>query len=152
MKTTVVHLMPTLMERQLDPNAAYLLQKAIEKRGIEILTGANTAAILGDGRVEKVQLQDGRILPADLVVMAVGISPHIALPKAAGLEVKRGMVVDDYMRTSDPDIYAVGECVEHRGLCYGLVAPLYEMARTSRGASWPASRRRVTRGRCSRPS
>jgi nitrite reductase (NADH) large subunit len=130
MKTTVVHLMPTLMERQLDPNAAYLLQKAIEKRGIEILTGANTAAILGDGRVEKVQLQDGRILPADLVVMAVGISPHIALPKAAGLEVKRGLMVDDFMRTSDPDIYAVGECVEHRGLCYGLVAPLYEMART----------------------
>jgi nitrite reductase (NADH) large subunit len=130
MKTTVVHLMPTLMERQLDPSAAYLLQKAIEKRGIDILTGANTSAILGDGKVEGVRLEDGRTLPADLVVMAVGIRPHIALARDAGLEVKRGVVVDDHLRTGDPNIYAVGECVEHRGACYGLVAPLYEMART----------------------
>ena len=130
MTTTVVHLMPTLMERQLDPNAAYLLQKAIEKRGIEVLTGANTSAILGDGKVEGVRLEDGRTLPADLVVMAVGIRPHVAIAKDAGLEVKRGVVVDDHLRTSDPDIYAVGECVEHRGACYGLVAPLYDMART----------------------
>jgi len=130
MTTTVVHLMPTLMERQLDPNAAYLLRKAIEKRGIEVLTGANTSAILGDGKVEGVRLEDGRTLPADLVVMAVGIRPHIAIAKDAGLEVKRGVVVDDHLRTSDPDIYAVGECVEHRGACYGLVAPLYDMART----------------------
>ncbi|TMJ28527.1 MAG: NAD(P)/FAD-dependent oxidoreductase [Alphaproteobacteria bacterium] len=129
MKTIVVHLMPTLMERQLDPSAAYLLQKAIEKRGIEVLTGANTSALLGDGRVEAVRLEDGRTLPADLVVMAVGIRPHGAIAAAAGLEVKRGIVVDDHMRTTDPDIYAVGECVEHRGACYGLVAPLYEMAR-----------------------
>jgi len=130
MKTTVVHLMPTLMERQLDPNAAYLLQKAIEKRGIEILTSANTNAILGDDKVEAVRLEDGRTLPADLVVMAVGIRPHTALAKEAGLEVKRGIVVDDCLRTSDPSIFAVGECVEHRGQCYGLVAPLYDMART----------------------
>ncbi len=130
MKTTVVHLMPTLMERQLDPNAAYLLQKAIEKRGIEILTGANTHAILGDAWVTGVRLEDGRTLPADLVVMAVGIKPNITLAKEAGLEVKRGLVVDDHLRTSDPAIYAVGECVEHRGQCYGLVAPLYEMAKT----------------------
>ena len=130
MKTTVVHLMPTLMERQLDPNAAYLLKKAIEKRGIEILTEANTAAIVGDSHVEGVRLQDGRVLPADLVVMAVGIRPHSALAKEAGIEVKRGIVVDDFMRTSDASVYAVGECVEHRGACYGLVAPLYEMART----------------------
>lgn len=130
MKTTVIHLMPTLMERQLDPNAAYLLQKAIEKRGIEILTSANTSAILGDGKVEAVRLDDGRTLPADLVVMAVGIRPHVALAKDAGLEVKRGVVVDDFLRTSDPSIHAVGECVEHRGNCYGLVAPLYEMAKT----------------------
>ncbi len=130
MTTTVVHLMPTLMERQLDPNAAYLLQKAIEKRGITILTEANTSAILGDGKVEAVRLEDGRNLPADLVVMAVGIRPHAALAKDAGLEVKRGLVVDDHMRTSDENIFAVGECVEHRGQCYGLVAPLYEMAKT----------------------
>lgn len=130
MKTTVVHLMPTLMERQLDPNAAYLLQRAIEKRGIEILTGANTSAILGDGRVEAVRLEDGRTIAADLVVMAVGIRPNTALAKEAGLEVKRGLLVDDFLRTSDDNIYAVGECVEHRGQCYGLVAPLYEMAKT----------------------
>ena len=130
MKTTVVHLMPTLMERQLDPNAAYLLQKAIEKRGIEVLTGANTNAILGDSKVTAVRLQDGRTLPADLVVMAVGIRPNTALAKDAGLEVKRGLVVDDFLRTNDENIFAVGECVEHRGQCYGLVAPLYEMAKT----------------------
>jgi nitrite reductase (NADH) large subunit len=130
MKTTVVHLMPTLMERQLDPNAAYLLQKAIEKRGITVLTSANTNAILGDGHVTGVRLEDGRTLPADLVVMAVGIRPHFALAKEAGLEVKRGIVVDDHLRTSDANIFAIGECVEHRGQCYGLVAPLYEMAKT----------------------
>jgi len=130
MKTTVVHLMPTLMERQLDPNAAYLLQKAIEKRGITVLTSANTNAILGDSHVTAVRLEDGRTLPADLVVMAVGIRPNFALAKEAGLEVKRGIVVDDHLRTSDANIYAIGECAEHRGLCYGLVAPLYEMAKT----------------------
>ncbi len=130
MKTTVVHLMPTLMERQLDPNAAYLLQKAIEKRGIEILTGANTSAILGNDKAEAVRLDDGRTLPADLVVMAVGIRPNATLARDAGLEVKRGLVVDDFLRTSDENIFAVGECVEHRGQCYGLVAPLYDMART----------------------
>jgi nitrite reductase (NADH) large subunit len=130
MKVTVVHLMPTLMERQLDPNAAYLLQKAIEKRGIEILTEANTNAILGDSHVTGVRLKDGRNLPADLVLMAVGIRPNTLLAKEAALEVKRGLVVDDHLRTSDANIYAVGECVEHRGQCYGLVAPLYEMAKT----------------------
>ena len=130
MKTTVVHLMPTLMERQLDPNAAYLLQKAIEKRGIEVLTSANTSAILGHDKAEAVRLDDGRILPADIVIMAVGIRPNMRIAKEAQLEVKRGVVVDDYMRSSDPNIFAVGECVEHRGQCYGLVAPLYEMART----------------------
>src|SRR5262245_15835327 len=130
MKTTVVHLMPTLMERQLDPNAAYLLQKAIEKRGIEIHTGANTNAILGDDRATAVRLEDGRSLPADLVVMAVGIRPHTALARDAGLKVNRGIVVDDFLRTSDKNIFAIGECVEHRGQCYGLVAPLYEMAKT----------------------
>jgi nitrite reductase (NADH) large subunit len=130
MDVTVVHLMPTLMERQLDPNAAYLLKKTIEKRGIEVLTEASTSAILGIDRAEAVRLEDGRTLPADLVVMAVGIRPNIVLAREAGLEVKRGVVVDDHLRTSDASIFAVGECVEHRGQCYGLVAPLYDMART----------------------
>ncbi|MFN4281328.1 MAG: nitrite reductase large subunit NirB [Alphaproteobacteria bacterium] len=131
MKVTVVHLMPTLMERQLDPAAGHLLEQAIALRGIEVITRANTKAILGDGRVTAVQLDDGRELPADIVVMAVGIRPNLALAKAAGLECGRGVKVDDAMLTSDPDILAVGECVEHRGLCYGLVAPLYEMAKVA---------------------
>ncbi len=129
MEVTVLHLMPTLMERQLDPAAAYLLEKALAARDITILTKADTQAIVGDGKVEGVALKDGRVLPADLVVMAVGIRPAAQLAKAAGLEVHRGIVVDDGMRTSDPAIYALGECAEHRGQCYGLVAPLYESAK-----------------------
>jgi nitrite reductase (NADH) large subunit len=129
MKVSVVHLMPTLMERQLDPSAGYLLEKAITARGIDVYTKANTEAILGADCVTGVKLKDGTILPADLVVMAVGIRPNFGLGKAAGLECNRGIVVDDMLLTSDPDIFAVGECVEHRGQCYGLVAPLYEMAK-----------------------
>lgn len=128
MEVTVVHLMPTLMERQLDAAAGYLLKKAIEERGIKVLTGANTKAIVGNGKVEGVQLEDGTVIPASLVVMAVGIRPNAQLGKLAGLTVNRGIVVDDQMRTSDPDIFALGECVEHRGATYGLVAPLYDMA------------------------
>ncbi|WP_274389709.1 nitrite reductase large subunit NirB [Azospirillum doebereinerae] len=129
MEVTVIHLMPTLMERQLDPSAGTLLQRELERRGIEVLTGADTAEILGSDRVEAVLLKDGRELPADLVVMAVGIRPNMALGKAAGLDCGRGIRVDDAMRTSDPAVFAVGECVEHRGLTYGLVAPLFEMAK-----------------------
>ena len=129
MNVTVIHLMPTLMERQLDPAAGYLLEQAIGGRGIEVITKANTKAILGEDRVTGVRLEDGRELPADIVVMAVGIRPATSLAKAAGLTVNRGIVVDDGMHTSDPAILAVGECVEHRGTCYGLVAPLYEMAK-----------------------
>lgn len=128
MDVTVVHLMPTLMERQLDASAGYLLKKQIEQRGIKVLTGANTKSILGTSKVEGVELEDGTVLPASLVVMAVGIRPNAWLGKEAGLTVNRGIVVDDQMRTSDPDIFALGECVEHRGATYGLVAPLYEMA------------------------
>jgi nitrite reductase (NADH) large subunit len=130
MATTVVHLMPHLMERQLDAAAGYLLKGAMETRGVEVLTRANTKAILAeDGRVAGVALEDGRILPADLVVMAVGIRPNAALGKAAGLAVNRGVLVDDEMRTNDSAMFAVGECVEHRGQCYGLVAPLFDMAK-----------------------
>lgn len=129
MSVTVVHLMATLMERQLDAASAFLLRRALEGRGLTILTEANTASILGTDKVEGVRLKDGRELPADLVVMAVGIKPNADLAKAAGLTVERGIVVDDRMRTSDPAVVAVGECVQHRGNVYGLVAPLYEMAK-----------------------
>jgi nitrite reductase (NADH) large subunit len=129
MEVTVLHLMATLMERQLDQAAGHLLQKAIEARGIAVITRADTAEILGEEAVTGVRLKDGRVIEASLVVMAVGIRPNAALAKAAGVAVHRGVVIDDQMATSDPFIDAVGECVEHRGQCYGLVAPLYEMAR-----------------------
>jgi len=131
MDVTVLHVMPTLMERQLDPAAGYLLQKALESRGIKILTKANTKAIVGADRVEGVELADGTLLPATLVVMAVGIRPNIGLAKEAGLAVNRGIVVDERMVSSDPAILAIGECAEVGGRVYGLVAPLYEMARVA---------------------
>ncbi|HET7715474.1 MAG TPA: nitrite reductase large subunit NirB [Bauldia sp.] len=128
MEVTVLHLMPTLMERQLDESAGFMLEQAIKRRGIDVITRANTEAILGEHRVTGVRLDDGREIPADIVVMAVGIRPNAALAGNAGLMTGRGVIVNDRMETSDPDIYAVGECAEHRGICYGLVAPLYEMA------------------------
>jgi len=128
MDVTIVHVMPTLMERQLDPAAGYLLGEAIKARGIKVLTSANTKQILGDKRVTGLELADGTVLPADLVVMAVGIRPNAALAREAGLAVNRGIVVDAQMRTSDPAIYALGECAEVNGQCFGLVAPLYDMA------------------------
>ena len=129
MKVTVLHLMPTLMERQLDEAAGWLLKSALEARGQVILTEANTAEIVGTTCVEGVRLKDGTLIPASLVVMAVGIRPSVALARAAGLEVGRGIKVDDHMVTSDPAILAVGECVEHDGNVYGLVAPLWDMCR-----------------------
>lgn len=129
MKVTVVHLMPTLMERQLDEAAGWLLKTALEARGQTILTGADTAEIVGEGRVQAVRLKDGTEIAADLVVMAVGIRPAVALAREAGLDVGRGIRVDDRMVTSDPAVLAVGECVEHDGQVYGLVAPLWDMCR-----------------------
>ena len=129
MDTTVLHLMPTLMERQLDPISANLLKADLGKRGMTVLTEANTKQILGADRVEAVELNDGRVLKADLVVMAVGIRPNTALAKEAGLDVGRGIKVDDGMRTSDPAIFAVGECIEHRGAVFGLVAPIWDMTK-----------------------
>ncbi|MBZ9964557.1 nitrite reductase large subunit NirB [Mesorhizobium sp. BR1-1-2] len=131
MDVTVLHVMPTLMERQLDPAAGYLLQRAVEQRGIKVITKANTQAITGNGKVERVELADGTVIPATLVVMAVGIRPNAALAKEAGIAVNRGIVVDPGMRSNDPDIYALGECAEVNGQVYGLVAPLYEMARVT---------------------
>ncbi|SON55909.1 Nitrite reductase [NAD(P)H] [Hartmannibacter diazotrophicus] len=129
MDVTVLHLAGHLMERQLDESAGYLLQKDLEKRGIDVITRASTKAILGSNRVEGVVLEDGTELKADLVVMAVGIRPSVQVAKEAGLQVGRAIVVDAQMRTSDPDIYAVGECVEFNGTLFGLVAPLYDQAR-----------------------
>ncbi len=128
MDVTVLHLMPTLMERQLDESAGYLLEKAIRARGIEVITRANTKEILGDDKVTGVLLEDGTKLPADIVVMAVGIRPNGELGKQAGLDCARGILVNAQLQTSDPDIYSVGECVEFESNTYGLVAPLYDMA------------------------
>ena len=152
MDVTVVHLMPTLMERQLDPAAGHLLQRAIEARGIKVLTRANTKAIVGKGRVEGVELDNGTRLPADLVVMAVGIRPNMQLAKEAGITVNRGIVVDATMRTSDPDIFALGECAEADGQVFGLVAPLYEMANTRGRAARRRCRSELQVERARRPS
>jgi nitrite reductase (NADH) large subunit len=131
MQVAVVHLMDTLMERQLDTVAGKLLQRELDGRGLNFFTNGQTEAIVGTARVEGVRLADGREIPGDLAVMAIGIRPNVDLAKHCNLEINRGIVVDDGMRTSDPDIFAVGECVEHRGKSYGLVAPLYEMARVA---------------------
>ncbi|MDR3506571.1 MAG: nitrite reductase large subunit NirB [Caulobacteraceae bacterium] len=131
MKATVVHLMDVLMERQLDEAAGYLLTEALKARGVETVLGAQSEAILGtDGEVSGLQLKDGRVLPCNLLVMAVGIRPNAALARAAELAVGRGVVVDDQMRTCDPAVFAIGECAEHRGIAYGLVAPIWDMCRT----------------------
>ncbi|MGD8576654.1 MAG: nitrite reductase large subunit NirB [Thiohalophilus sp.] len=129
MNVTVIHLPDVLMERQLDTEAATLLREELEGRGLKIITDANTEALLGIDHVEKVRLKDGTELDADMVVMAVGIRPNISLAKNADLHCERGIVVNDTMQSFDPKIYAVGECVQHRGQTYGLVAPLFEQAK-----------------------
>lgn len=132
MAVTVVHVAPWLMERQLDEVAGKLLQKSLSERGLRFLIGAQTQELLGgdDGRVKAVRFKDGREVPADLVVMAVGIRPNTALAEQMRLHVNRGIVVSDTLQTvTDPRIYAVGECAAHRGIAYGLVAPLFEQAK-----------------------
>lgn len=132
MDVSVVHINDTLMERQLDKPAAKLLQQSLEARGMHFLLEASTAEILGDERVTGVRFKDGLEVEADLVVMAVGIKPNIALAKSTGLYCERGIVVNDTMQTiTDPKIYAIGECVQHRGIAYGLVAPLFEQAKVA---------------------
>jgi nitrite reductase (NADH) large subunit len=131
MKATVVHLMDVLMERQLDSAAGFLLTQALIERGVETVLSAQSEEILGEGgKVAGLRLKDGRVLPCSILVMAVGIRPATALAKAAMLPVGRGVMVDDQMRTGDADIFAVGECAEHRGVAYGLVAPIWDMCRT----------------------
>ena len=130
MEVTVLHLMPWLMERQLDETAARLLQQSLEARGLRFELQAQTEALIGEGRVRAVRLKDGRELPADLVVMAAGIRPNTALAERIGLHCQRGIAVTDTLQTvTDPRIYAVGECAAHRGVAYGLVAPLFEQAK-----------------------
>ncbi|WP_049823683.1 NAD(P)/FAD-dependent oxidoreductase [Bradyrhizobium sp. WSM2254] len=126
---TLLHLMDRLMERQLDGPAADLLKTLVERKGIRILLNASTKCIHGDGHVEAVELADGSRIETDAVIFAAGIKPNIALAKDAGIAVNRGIVVNDVMQTASPDIFALGECAEHRGTCYGLVEPAYEQAR-----------------------
>jgi nitrite reductase (NADH) large subunit len=129
MAVAVVHLMPTLMERQLDAAAGELLRRALAARGIEFFTEGQTEEILGADKAAGVLLADGREISADLVVLAIGIRPNVELARAAGLDVNRGILVGDDLRTSEPGIYAVGECIEHNGQVFGLVAPIWEQAK-----------------------
>lgn len=128
-KVTLLHLMDRLMERQLDPRAAAMLKKAVEARGVEVLLQAETSRVEGKKKVEAIALADGRRIEADMVVVAVGIRASTDVARTAGVEINRGIVVDDGLKTSLPDIHAIGECAEHRGVCYGLVEPAYEQAR-----------------------
>jgi nitrite reductase (NADH) large subunit len=144
-RVTLLHLMDRLMERQLDQRAALMLKRAVEAKGIAVRLQAQTARIAGSGRVEAVELRDGTTIAADAVVVAVGIRANIGLARAAGLEVGRGIVVDDHLETSTAGVHAIGECAEHRGCCYGLVEPAYEQARllarrlAGERASYPGS-------------
>jgi nitrite reductase (NADH) large subunit len=144
-RVTVLHLMDRLMERQLDPHAARMLQRAVEAMGIDVVLNADTAGISGTSRVEGVTLKDGRTIEADVVVVAIGIRPSADLARDAGIAVKRGIVVDDALETDVAGIHAIGECAEHRGVCYGLVEPAHEQARvlaarlSGRDARYPGS-------------
>lgn len=128
-ETTVVHLMDRLMERQLDAQGAATLRRALEAKGVRFRLGAQSRRIVGETQVEGLKFADGEILPCDMLVMACGVRPNVALGREAGLAVGRGIVVNDGLSTSDPAVSALGECAEHRGVVYGLVAPAYEQAR-----------------------
>lgn len=144
-RVTLLHLMDRLMERQLDHRAALMLQRAVEARGIAVRLQAQTTRIAGNGKVEGVELRDGTTIAADAVVVAVGIRANAALARTAGLEVGRGIVVDDHLETNAAGVHAIGECAEHRGCCYGLVEPAYEQAQllarrlAGERASYPGS-------------
>jgi nitrite reductase (NADH) large subunit len=127
-KVTLVHLMDRLMERQLDARASAMLKRVVEAKGIEVLLDTATGRFSGDTRVEAVEFKDGRSLATDMVVVAVGIRPNAEIAAAAGLAVNRGIVVDDTLSTDKTDVFAIGECAEHRGVCYGLVEPANEQA------------------------
>lgn len=127
---TVVHLADRLMDRQLDAAGAATLKRALEAKGVAFALGAQSETILGETRVEGLRLASGEVLPADMIIMACGVRPNSTLGRTAGLEAKRGLLVDDAMTTSDQHVFAIGECAEHRGVVYGLVAPAYEHAKT----------------------
>ena len=129
LKVTVVHLADRLMELQLDEVGGQFLKREIEKSGITVLLNTSTSRMMGSEQVEGVMFKDGSIIETDLVVLACGIRPNVDLAKKAGLQINRGIVVNDYMETSDPNIFAVGECAEHQGKVYGLVAPLYDQGK-----------------------
>jgi nitrite reductase [NAD(P)H] large subunit len=126
---TLLHLMDRLMDRQLDAPAADLLKTLVERKGIKVLLKANTARLHGTSRVDGIELTDGRRIDADAVIFAAGIRPNVALAKDAGIAIGRGIMVDDHLQTAATEIFALGECAEHRGICYGLVEPAYEQAR-----------------------
>jgi len=128
-RVTVLHLMDRLMERQLDPQAAAMLKRAVEGKGIEVILSAETAEITGHGCVDAVVLKDGRRIEANAVVVAIGIRPSTELARDAGVAINRGIVVDDRLETNVAGIHAIGECAEHRGIVYGLVEPAYDQAR-----------------------
>jgi nitrite reductase (NADH) large subunit len=142
---TLVHLMDRLMERQLDAPGAALLKRLVEEKGIDVRLNASTKAIFGDGKVQGIELADGTLIAAEAVIFAAGIRPNAAIAQAAGIAVGRGIVVDDRLATSADGVYALGECAEHRGTCYGLVEPAYEQAKVladnlaGRSASYPGS-------------
>ena len=144
-RVTLLHLMDRLMERQLDHRAALMLQRAVEARAIAVRLQAQTTRIAGNGKVEGVELRDGTTIAADAVVVAVGIRANAALARTAGIEVGRGIVVDDHLETNAAGVHAIGECAEHRGCCYGLVEPAYEQAQllarrlAGERASYPGS-------------
>jgi len=146
---TVVHIRDRVMDRQLDREAAMLLQQSMEDRGIRFRLGVQTQALRGGPRVAQVLLEDGSTLDAQLVVIAAGIRPRTDLARDCGLHTDRGILVDDTLQTFDPAIYAVGECVQHRGMTYGLVAPLWEQARV---CAAHLAERGVTRFRGAPPS
>jgi nitrite reductase (NADH) large subunit len=129
MQVTLAHVLDRLMERQLDAPGADILRRAVEQKAIRVLLNANAVAIRGEGHVQRVDFDDGRSIDVDAVVFAVGVRPNAELAQEAGLTVNRGVVVDDGLTTGDPNIFAIGECAEHRGLCYGLVEPAYEQGR-----------------------
>ena len=128
MQVSVIHRSAVLMNMQMDSVSGELLKQSIEQNGIQFFMQANTQRLIGNDFVTGVELDNGEVIPADLVVMAVGIRPNVGLAKNLGLAINRGIIVNDTMQTSAPNIYALGECVEHRGQVYGLVAPLYEQA------------------------
>lgn len=142
---TLVHLMDRLMERQLDAEGAGLLEEALQAKGIRVLLQAQTRAIHGASAVESVELQDGQRITCGLVVMAVGVRANRVLAETGGLATGRGIHVDDRLQTSVPGIHAIGDCIEHAGVCYGLVEPAYEHARVvaralcGEAASYPGS-------------